>query len=119
MATLYKRKSSLRARQQSKLIEHFVVGSTARATAEVVGVQANTVIRFFMHLRQWIASKVAELPIVRRGRGGRELFRRRSKRKARTRGGGQSGCLRLAGARWEGLHGDRPERQDRNASSHH
>ena len=58
MATLYKRKSSLRARQQSKLIEHFVVGSTARATAEVVGVQANTVIRFFMHLRQWIASKL-------------------------------------------------------------
>ena len=58
MATLYKRKSSLRARQQSKLIEHFVVGSTARATAEVVGVQANTAIRFFMHLRQWIASKL-------------------------------------------------------------
>ena len=63
--------------------------------------------------------QVAELPIVRRGRGGRELFRRRSKRKARTRGRGQSGCLWLAGARWEGLHGDRPERQDRNASSHH
>ena len=35
-----------------------MVGSTARATAEVVGVQANTVIRFFMHLRQWIASKL-------------------------------------------------------------
>jgi transposase len=35
-----------------------VVGSTARATAEVVGVQANTAIRFFMHLRQLIASKL-------------------------------------------------------------
>ena len=58
MATMYKRKSRLRARQQSKLIEHFVAGSTARATAEVVGVQANTAIRFFMHLRQLIASKL-------------------------------------------------------------
>ena len=55
---MYKRKSRLRARQQSKLMEHFVVGSTARATAEVVGVQANTAIRFFMHLRQLIASKL-------------------------------------------------------------
>ena len=56
---MYKRKSRLRARQQSKLIEHFVAGSTARATAEVVGVQANTAIRFFMHLRQLIASKLS------------------------------------------------------------
>ena len=58
MATMYERESRLRARQQSKLMEHFVVGSTARATAEVVGVQANTAIRFFMHLRQLIASKL-------------------------------------------------------------
>ena len=35
-----------------------MVGSTARATAEVVGVQANTAIRFFMHLRQLIAGKL-------------------------------------------------------------
>ena len=58
MAAMYKRKSRLRARQQSKLMEHFLAGSTARATAEVVGVQANTAIRFFMHLRQLIASKL-------------------------------------------------------------
>ena len=44
MATLYTRKSRLTRRQESKLIEHFVVGSTARATANVVGVQANTTI---------------------------------------------------------------------------
>ena len=58
MATMYTRKSRLSPRQQSKLIEHFVAGSTARATAEVVGVQANTAIRFFMRLRQLIASKL-------------------------------------------------------------
>src|SRR5210317_1776497 len=58
MATMYTRKSRLSPRQQSKLIEHFVAGSTARATAEVVGVQANTAIRFFMRLRKLIASKL-------------------------------------------------------------
>jgi transposase len=54
---MYARKSRLPARQQSKLIEHFVAGTTARATAELVGVQSNTAIRFFMRLRQLIASK--------------------------------------------------------------
>ena len=44
MATMYTRKSRLTRRQKSKLIEHFVVGSAARATADVVGVQANTTI---------------------------------------------------------------------------
>ncbi len=58
MATMYIRKSRLTLRQQSKLIEHFVAGSTARATAEIVGIQANTAIRFFMRLRQLIASKL-------------------------------------------------------------
>ncbi|WP_135081955.1 IS1595 family transposase [Terasakiella sp. SH-1] len=55
---MYIRKSRLTLRQQSKLIEHFVAGSTARATAEIVGIQANTSIRFFMRLRQLIASKL-------------------------------------------------------------
>ncbi|WP_346504520.1 IS1595 family transposase [Terasakiella sp. SH-1] len=55
---MYIRKSRLTLRQQSKLIEHFVAGSTARATAEIVGIQANTAIRFFMRLRQLIASKL-------------------------------------------------------------
>ena len=58
MATMYSRKSRLSARQQSRLIEHFVAGSTARAAAEIVGVQSNTAIRFFMGLRQLIASKL-------------------------------------------------------------
>lgn len=58
MATMYVRKSRLPPRQQSKLIEHFVAGSTARAAAEIVGVQANTAVRFFMRLRQLIASKL-------------------------------------------------------------
>ena len=58
MATMYTRRSRLSVRQQSRLIEHFVAGSTARASSEIVGVQANTAIRFFMRLRQLIASKL-------------------------------------------------------------
>jgi len=55
---MYERKSRLTPHQQSRLIEHFVAGSTARAAAEIVGVQPNTAIRFFMRLRQLIASKL-------------------------------------------------------------
>lgn len=55
---MYERKSRLTSRQQSRLIEHFVAETTARAASELIGVQANTTIRFFMRLRQLIASKL-------------------------------------------------------------
>lgn len=55
---MYIRKSRLSSRQQSKLIEYFVSGTTARAASELMGIQANTAIRFFMCLRQLIASKL-------------------------------------------------------------
>ena len=58
MAMMYIRKSRLTSRQQGRLIEHFVAGSTARAAAAIVGVQPKTAIRFFMGLRQLIASKL-------------------------------------------------------------
>jgi len=58
MATTYKRRSRLSSKQQSELIKLFVAGATARASAQLVGVQANTAIRFFMCLRQTIASKL-------------------------------------------------------------
>jgi transposase len=55
---IYERKSRLTPRQQGRLIEYFVTGATARAAGEVVGVQANTAARYFMRLRQLIASKL-------------------------------------------------------------
>lgn len=58
MASMYERKSRLSVRKQNRLIERFVAGSTARAAAEIVGVQPNTAVRFFMRLRQLIASKL-------------------------------------------------------------
>ena len=55
---MYIRKSRLSLHQQSQLIGYFVTGATARSAAQVVGIQANTAIRFFMRLRQLIASKL-------------------------------------------------------------
>lgn len=58
MATMYVRKSRLSIHQQHRLIEYFVAGTTARASSELMGIQANTAIRFFIRLRQLIASNL-------------------------------------------------------------
>ena len=55
---MFARKSRLSAQKQSRIIEHFVAGTTARTCAEIVGVQPNTAIRFYMNLRKLIASKL-------------------------------------------------------------
>ena len=55
---MYVRRSRLSTRKQSRLLEHFVAGATARAAAEIVGVQANTAIRFYVRLRKLIASQL-------------------------------------------------------------
>jgi transposase len=54
---MYERRSRLPARKQSELIKLFVVGASARAAAEMVGVNRNTAASFFMRLRKLIASK--------------------------------------------------------------
>ena len=81
---LYQRTSRMPVRQQQKLLEHFVAGTTARAAAMLVGVQANTAIRFYQRLRRLMASKVERYELsgeveadesyfggVRKGRRGR------------------------------------------------
>ncbi len=55
---MFERKSRLSARKQSELIELFMVGSTARATAEVAGVHRNNAAGFFMRLCKLISSKL-------------------------------------------------------------
>jgi transposase len=55
---MYTRKSRLSPRKQNRLLEHFVAGTTARAAAEIIGVQPNTAIRFYMRLRFLIASQL-------------------------------------------------------------
>jgi transposase len=55
---IYERKSRLTPRQQGRLIEYFVAGTTARAAAGLMDIQANTAIMFFMRMRRLIASKL-------------------------------------------------------------
>lgn len=55
---MYERASRLTSRQQGKLIEYFVLGSTARAASQVVGVNVKTATGFFMRLRWLIASNL-------------------------------------------------------------
>jgi transposase len=40
------------------VIEHFVAGTTARAASQIIGVQANTAITFYMRLLKLIAGKL-------------------------------------------------------------
>ena len=54
---IFPRKSRLPVRVREKMLEHFVAGTTARATAQLVGVQARTTVIFFQRLRQLVASK--------------------------------------------------------------
>ncbi|MEP1120631.1 MAG: IS1595 family transposase, partial [Balneola sp.] len=49
---MYQRKSRLTPRQQSRLLEHFVAGTTARAASELIGIQANTSATFYLRLRK-------------------------------------------------------------------
>jgi len=55
---MYERKSRLKASTQNELMKLFVAGATARATAELVGVNRNTAASYFMRLRRLVASKL-------------------------------------------------------------
>ena len=55
---MYLRKSRLSPDRQSRVIEHFVASTTARAASQIIGVQANTAITFYMRLRKLIAGKL-------------------------------------------------------------
>ena len=51
------KRSKLTNKQKLKMMEHFVAGSTARTTADLVGVNKNTAQLFFHRLRILIAEK--------------------------------------------------------------
>ena len=54
-----RRRSRLRASVQEALLGHFVAGATARAAAELVGVNRHTATLFFHKLREVIAKRLA------------------------------------------------------------
>ncbi len=55
---VYTRKSRLSKAKRLRLLEHFVAGTTARAAAELVGVNRNTANRFYFALRRVIAEEM-------------------------------------------------------------
>ncbi len=84
---MYHRKSRLSSYKQSRLIEHFVAGTTARAASELVEVQINTATKFYMHLRQLIASKIPSYELSDQVEADESYFGGRRKGK-RGRGAG-------------------------------
>lgn len=54
---MYQRRSRMTVYQQTRLIEYFVAGTTARAAAQLLGLNVKTSTAFFMNLRHLIASK--------------------------------------------------------------
>lgn len=81
-------------RQQSRLIEHFVAGTTARAAAELVGVQANTSIKFYHRLRQLIAGHLPSYKLSGEVEADESYFGGRRKGK---RGRGSAGKVPVFG----------------------
>ena len=54
------RKGRLSSTKQSKLIEHFVVGTTARCTADLIGVNRNTAAYYFQRLHEIIVTQLEQ-----------------------------------------------------------
>ena len=61
---MYERKSRLKPAQRRELLLLFVGGATARAAAEITGVNRNTSADFFMRLRRLIASKQSDFVVA-------------------------------------------------------
>ena len=82
------------ARQPYRLIEHFVAGTTARAASELIGVQSNTAITFYMRLRQLIASKLPSYELYGQVEADERYFGGRRKE---MRGRGAAGKIAVFG----------------------
>ncbi len=54
------RKSKLSKHKQSKLLEHFVAGTTARCSASLIGINKSTGAYYFHRLREIIAYKLEQ-----------------------------------------------------------
>ena len=81
-------------RQQYRLIEHFVAGTTTRAASELIGIQSNTAITFYMRLRQLIASKLPSYELYGQVQADERYFGGRRKG---MRGRGAAGKIAVFG----------------------
>ncbi len=97
----------------------FVAGATARATAEITGVNRNTVRLFYQRLRKLIASKLPCYELSGEVEANESYFDGVRKGK---RGRGAAGKIAVFGLLKRGgkvLHGDHPQRQNRDPVADH
>ncbi len=117
---MYERQSRLGARKRSRLSEHFVAGTTARAAAELVGVHRNTAASFYTRLRKVVAEETAtaspfagEIEVDESDFGG-------ARKGKRGRGALRKVPVFRALEAWRAcLHGDGPECPDRHLDADH
>ena len=76
-------RSPLSDRKQLRVLEHFVVGGAARVAAEIVGVEANTAIRFDMWMSELIASQLRNYELRGKVEADERLFQGRPKVQAK------------------------------------
>ena len=116
---VYTRKSRLSRAKRLRLLEHFVAGTTARAAAELVGVNRNMKNRFYLALRQIIAEemeKTAPLHVEVEG-SGRKKATPATGAKAGEVGSGERFIIQLTEARQTRLHALDFERQGEGADA--
>ena len=116
---MYERKSRLSGKLRGKLIEMFVAGATARTTAEITGVNRNTVRVFFQGLRKLIASKLPSYELSGEVEADESYFGGVRKRQTRTRCRRQDSGVWAFKTGWKGLHGHHPQCENRNAFAYH
>ena len=82
------RRSRLSAAQTRRLLEHFVAGTPARTSAELVGVNRNTATYFYHRLRELIAVRLESVsPLPGNGPAGVAERPRIDRKKGSTRSG--------------------------------
>ena len=116
---MYERKSRLSGKLRGKLIEMFVAGATARAAAEITGVNRNTVRIFYQRLRQLIASQLPSYELSVEVEADESYFGGVRKGK---RGRGAAGKIAVFGLLKRGgkvYTGHHPQCENRNAFAYH
>ena len=97
----------------------FVAGATARATAEITAVNRNTVRLFYQRLRKLIASKLPCYELSGEVEADESYFGGVRKGKRGRGAAGKIAVFGLLKRGRKGLHGDHPQRQNRDPVAGH
>ena len=116
---MYERRSRLPSHQQGDLLKMFVVGATARAAAEVVGVHRNTAAGFYLRLRKLIASKLPSYELSGEVEADESYFGGMRKGKRGRGAAGKVAVFWPIEAGWQGIHRHCSKLKDSYLTSHY